>query len=117
MIGCLSSSLDFCAYTFLVKVADVRYFLANCISVLVGISVSFCLNRQYNFKVKDKTARRFVTFATIGLCGMMLSNIILFICIDKLTIDQLVSKLLSIVLVVVTQFLLNKYITFKESTK
>jgi putative flippase GtrA len=82
-------------------------------SVLVGITTSFVLNRAYNFKVKDKAIRRFLIFLSVGLCGLCLSNLILWICIDKLHVDELPSKLSSIVLVVFFQFLMNKFVTFR----
>lgn len=114
-IGCLSSGLDFAVFTLLSEYAGVYYLLANCISVLIGITTSFYLNRTYNFKVKDKTARRFSIFLTVGLCGLVLSNIILWIGIDRLCLNGILVKLLSIVLVVFFQFLANKYITFRKS--
>ena len=114
IIGCLSSSLDFCVYTFLVRIVGMNYLLANCISVVVGITTSFTLNRKYNFKVIDRTIRRFAIFFTVGICGMLLSNLILYVCIEKLMMDSIVSKLLSIVFVVLIQFLINKFVTFKK---
>lgn len=113
IIGCCSSSFDFCIYTLLVRLLCIHYLLANCFSVLVGITTSFILNRSYNFKVKDNTGRRFVIFLIIGLCGLMFSNLILYINIDILNWNKLLSKLISIVCVVLLQFLANKYITFR----
>lgn len=113
VIGCCSSGLDFLLYTLFVSVFSLHYLFSNCLSVLAGISTSFVLNRKYNFRVTDRTKRRFAIFLTVGLCGMMLSNVILYICIDLLHLDELLSKLLSIVLVVFMQFLFNKYITFR----
>ena len=113
IIGSFSSGLDFVIYTILVQVLGIHYLVANCISVLAGISTSFTLNRNYNFKVKDKTTRRFTIFLCVGLCGLMLSNAILYICINTFEMNKIVSKLLSIVLVVFFQFLINKYLTFK----
>ena len=115
IIGSFSSGLDFLIYTLLVQVGGIQYLFANCISVLAGISTSFILNRNYNFKVKDHAKRRFSIFLTVGLCGLVMSNLILYICIDVLSMDKLISKLLSIVLVVFFQFLVNKYLTFKPS--
>jgi len=115
IIGSCSSGLDFLLYTLLVEVFGWHYIFSNCISVLAGITTSFTLNRNYNFKIKDKTRQRFALFFTIGLCGMMVSNLILYLCIDVLDWNKIVSKLLSIVLVVIFQFILNKYITFKPS--
>lgn len=114
LIGGFTSSLDFGVYTLLVECVKMNYLVANCISVVVGITTSFILNRKYNFKVTDNTFRRFAIFMTVGLCGLMLSNLILYVCINKLEINTLISKLLSIVLVVLMQFLANKFITFKK---
>lgn len=115
IIGSFSSGTDFVIYTLLVQFVGVQYLVANCISVLVGISTSFVLNRSFNFKVKDHAKRRFAMFLTIGLSGLMISNVILYLCIDVLGKNELISKLLSIVLVVFLQFLANKYVTFKPS--
>lgn len=115
IIGCCSSGLDFLLYTLFVSVFGWHYILSNCISVLAGITTSFTLNRNYNFKIKDKTKKRFSIFLTVGLCGMVLSNIILYGCIDVIGLNKIVSKLLSIVLVVFFQFLFNKYVTFKPA--
>lgn len=113
IIGCASSSLDFLVYTVLVTNVGLFYIVANCISVVVGISTSFVLNRKYNFKVKDKAGKRFMIFLSVGLCGLLMSNLILYTCIEIMKVNELVSKVMSIVLVVFFQFILNKYITFK----
>lgn len=113
LIGSISSSIDFGIYTLLVKVAGMNYLAANCISVVTGIIISFLLNRAYNFKVKDRTIHRFVIFLTVGLCGLAMSSGILYVCIQWLHINELISKLLSIAIVVILQFLANKYVTFK----
>lgn len=115
IIGCCSSTLDFILYTLFVSVFGWHYILSNCISVLAGITTSFTLNRNYNFKVKDKTRQRFAVFLSIGLCGMMVSNMLLYVCIDIFHWNKIVSKLLSIFFVVIFQFILNKYITFKPT--
>lgn len=115
IIGSASAALDFLLYTFFVNILSWHYIFSNCISVLAGISTSFSLNRAYNFKVKDQITKRFSIFLCVGLCGMLISNLILYLCIDYLHMNKIVSKLLSIILVVFFQFLINKYITFKPT--
>ncbi len=114
IIGCFAAALDFAVFTLLAKYMGVYYLLANCISVLVGITTSFILNRSCNFKVKDKVKRRFAIFLMVGLCGLCLSNLILWLGIDILHMDEIFTKLASIVLVVGFQFLLNKFVTFRR---
>lgn len=114
IFGSFSSFLDFCVYTLLFKFAGIHYIIANCCSVLVGISTSFILNRGYNFKVKNHVRRRFITFLCVGICGLIFSNLILFVGIDVLHANNILVKILSIVLVVGFQFLVNKLVTFRE---
>ena len=114
VIGLFASGLDFAVFSLLVRVVGMPYLVANCVSVLTGITTSFLLNRSYNFKVKDHAHRRFCIFLTVGLCGLLFSNLILYLCVDVLVMDKLLSKVASIVLVVFFQFLANKYLTFKK---
>ena len=116
IIGSVSAALDFIIYTFFVKFLLWHYIISNCISVLTGISISFVLNRTYNFKVKDQITKRFSVFLLVGLCGMVLSNLILYFSIDYMQLNKIISKILSIILVVFFQFLINKYVTFKPTT-
>ena len=114
IIGSFASFLDFCVYTLLSQIIGIHYLVANCISVFVGICTSFTLNRKYNFKVTDKTIKRFSVFLTVGICGMLLSNVILYVGNDILHYNELIVKLSSILLVVFFQFLLNKFVTFRN---
>lgn len=114
IIGSFTSTLDFLVFTALTRLCGVNYLVANCISVLVGITTSFCLNRTYNFKVSDKTAQRFSIFLAVGLTGLLMSNVILWIGIEKLHANETITKLASIVLVVFFQFLFNKFVTFRQ---
>ncbi|MDP4291379.1 MAG: GtrA family protein [Bacteroidota bacterium] len=115
IIGGFCASLDFFIFYSLTTYLDVYYLIANVISVSAGITISFLLNRKYNFKVKDNALRRFMTFASIGLGGLLLSSVLLYFFFEILSLEKFLSKILSIILVVLLQFLLNKYITFKKS--
>lgn len=114
-IGSCSAALDFLVYTCLTQFLWVNYLLANCVSVFAGIITSFYLNRQYNFKVKDRTAKRFASFLSVGIGGLVISNALLYVLIEIANAGQLMSKMVSIIVVAIVQFLLNKFITFKPS--
>ncbi len=116
IIGCLASFVDFVFFYILSRYCGLFYIAANCISVLIGITTSFILNRTYNFKVFDKTPKRFITFLTVGLLGLCLSNLILWIGVDLLEGDSIVVKIFCILIVAAFQFTLNKFITFRKSS-
>ena len=114
IIGCCTASLDFLIFTGLTQFTSIHYIIANVISCSTGILCSFLLNRKYNFKVTDHTMRRMVVFFSVGIFGLFLSSVILHFCVDDLNWGELISKLTSIVIVVIIQFFLNKYISFRE---
>ena len=115
IIGCFCATLDFGVYSLLCLWGIMPYLWANVISVHMGIFTSFVLNRSLNFKVKDKAAVRFFSFYTVGLIGMGISELMLYLMVTVGGWNELVCKLLSIAVVALVQFMLNKHITFKTN--
>lgn len=113
IIGGFCAALDFGVYTLLGLI--IPFLVANIISVHCGIICSFLLNRNLNFKVKDKTRMRFLSFYLIGLSGLGISELLLWIFSTRIGLNHLAVKLATVAIVALYQFLLNKYITFKTS--
>jgi len=114
IIGGFCADLDFGVYTALCYFDIMPYLWANIISIHVGIFTSFVLNRSFNFKVKDKTTKRFLSFYAVGLTGLGISELMLYLMVTLGGMNELVCKLFSIVVVALIQFLMNKYITFQK---
>ena len=114
IIGGFCAALDFGVYLVLCYWDVMPYLWANIVSIHIGIFTSFILNRSLNFKVKDKTAVRFLSFYSVGIVGLGISELMLYLMVTIGGLNELFCKLLSIVVVALVQFLLNKYITFKR---
>lgn len=114
IIGGFCAALDFGIYMLLCHFDVLPYLWANVISTHIGIFTSFLLNRSFNFKVKDKTPQRFLSFYAVGLTGLGMSSLLLWLMVDKAGWNEFVCKLITIVVVALLQFILNKYITFKQ---
>lgn len=118
IIGGFSALLDFTVYTLILRFTSTEDILmVNAISVLCGIATSFLLNRQFNFKVKDHAARRFVAFLLVGLFGLAVSTLLIYLLAEILFWNNLIAKLFTIVVVSIFQFILNKTISFKALKK
>jgi putative flippase GtrA len=114
IIGCFCVGLDFLVYLFLVQIVKMSYLYANVISVHCGIFASFFLNRHFTFKVKNKTLLRFLSFYVIGLIGLGISSGLLILLVEKIGLNELVSKAFTVIGVAIIQFMLNKYISFRN---
>ncbi len=112
-IGFLSVSVDAILFKILVYSFGIEALFANCFTVSVGITISFFLNRAFNFKVIDRTARRYATFFLVGMCGLLLSEL-MFLIGRPLGVDDFSIKIVSIFVVALIQFVLNRNITFRR---
>ena len=113
VIGATTASIDSITFIVLQNI-NLNKYVANFISINIGITLSFILNTYFNFKVKDNLLKRGISFFSVGYLGMLLSMGILYLGTDILKFDSVVIKLLSVIIVAVFQFILNKLITYKE---
>lgn len=117
VIGTCTATLDFLLFTALTRWADVYYIAANVVSCSLGILCSFLLNRKYNFRVTDHPVRRMISFFSVGIAGLLLNSFVLHLCIEDLQWGNSAAKLTSIVITVLIQFCLNKFVTFRKPNK
>jgi len=110
--GGLGVSSDYVIYYLLVS-SGVWYQYGNFSGYLCGTLVSFFLNRIITFDKKDLLVRRLSIFVGVASVGFAISMLMLWIMVDYIYIDPKISKLLTLPVVVVIQFILNKKITFK----
>lgn len=104
---------DLGLYTILIYLT-INYQIANTVGYGIGTLISFFLNRHYTFNVKDKILKRLVSFFGVALIGYVSSAILLYILVSILNMEQMLSKVITLVFVLVIQFTLNKKITFKD---
>lgn len=62
IIGVISSGVDAVLFAIFVYAWGWFPFVANVLSVSVGITISFILNRKFTFKITDYTIRRYLLF-------------------------------------------------------
>lgn len=94
----------------------VWYQAANVFGYLFGTLVSFFLNRKITFGVRDKLAHRLAMFLGVAAIGFSASAVMLWLLVDIMSVDARVAKLLTLPVVVIIQFAMNRRITFGENT-
>lgn len=114
IIGCSGVAIDYIVFAILTNCTGIHYQIANAISVSMGICNNFMWNAHLNFKVKDRMLLRFCSFYMVGLIGLGISAVLLYLFIEVMAWNVLFSKLGIIFIVTVVQFLLNKFVTFKK---
>ncbi len=115
IIGVMSVSIDFIVFWLLTHFFPDYYLWANVISVNCGIVNSFLLNRHFNFKVKNKSVFRFVVFYIVGITGLFISSGLLYLMVNLGGMHMLLAKMITIIVVTLFQFFLNKNVTFRQN--
>lgn len=116
-IGCSGAGLDLIIYSILVSFTDIDYQIANMISCSCGIINNFFLNYFFNFKTRNRFVIRFLSFYSVGLLGLGISSLMLYLLIERLGINKIFAKILTIFVVTIVQYALNKYISFRKAGK
>ncbi|MGR6965930.1 GtrA family protein [Geodermatophilus sp. URMC 61] len=113
LIGASGALLDLLLFLALYNAAGVHEQVAAAISTSVGIANNFLLNSYLNFRKRDGMLRRFVRFYTVGLLGLALVAVLLLVFHSWLGVDANIVKVVSMPIVAVLQFLVNKRWSFK----
>lgn len=115
VFGGLGAVSDFLAYTGMVHFTPLSGVpvVANTVSVLTGILVSFLLNSRITFRTRDNTLRRGARFFTVGLSGLALSTALLAVLTHGVGMGPVLAKLVTMPPVVLFQFLANRFWSFR----
>lgn len=116
LIGASGVTLDFLVYSLLLRTAGLGYQAANAVGYSSGTLLSFFLNAHVNFKTRDWVALRLFSFCMVALLGWAASAGTLFLLVARLGLDKYISKLASLVVVVILQYNLNRLISFRKSS-
>lgn len=114
LIGVTGVTLDFICFALLVKFTSIHYQLASIISVSAGIINNFIWNVFFNFKTYNHLLLRFLSFYAVGTIGIGITALLLYLLIEQMNFNTIISKLVVIFIVTAVQFSLNKWITFRS---
>lgn len=96
------------------SVGMIDILISNIIGQTLAVINNFILNSYFTFKVTDNKLKRFFSFGSVAIIGMVISSMLLTLFIGVLNIDDMIAKVIAIFIVAAIQFAINKFFTFKE---
>ena len=116
-VGLSNTILSYVAYSLCIYVG-MHYLLANLVGFIVGVSNAFYWSNKYVFKRgQDETRNPYITFVKTILSyastGILLNSVLLWLLIDCLSVSAYIAPVLILLATVPTNYLLNKYWSFK----
>ena len=120
IIGVLTTVINYIAFALLVRVANLDIHTSNIIAWLVSVVFAYNTNKLFVFESKSfkikVIAKEILSFGAARILSLLLEELILYIFVNKLGINELIIKLIANVIVIVINYLLSKFIIFKKDT-
>lgn len=110
IVGGIATIIDWFVYYILYNFLHVPPLIANILSFSVSVIYNYNASVRWVFDVnKDKSKKKmFIEFMIFSILGLLLSELLLWIFIDLLTINAMISKIIATAIVMVFNFITRK---------
>lgn len=116
IVGVLNNLISYGTYLAL-WFLGVHYMIANIIGFSVSVFNSYYWNNKYVFSSDKKRVwwkTFFKTYISYAGTGIILSNILLFLWVDKIGISAIISPIINLIITVPINFVVNKFWAYKN---
>lgn len=116
-VAVIALAFDFGTYAFLITVCHVHPVLAATVGFSIGIVVNYLLSVYWVFSERARTRRaEMIGFLIIGLVGLMLTNLIIWLVAVFWQHNELLAKLVAVVIVFFWNFGARKWLLFNKES-
>ncbi|HRH26078.1 MAG TPA: GtrA family protein [Candidatus Paceibacterota bacterium] len=114
VVGVISTICNYSIFFVLLRTANVQYLLSSAIGFIVGIFISYELNRRVSFESGGYRKRKeFMLYAAVCLFSLVLSLLTLRLLVEVFTMNVLLANVCAIGVSTITNFIGAKIVVFK----
>lgn len=117
-VGGFSFLVDFSCLYLLTDLAGWHYLLAATLAFIAGLVTNYllCLRWVFDFRRMHNRLHEFAAFGIIGLAGLLLNNLLLFLLTEAASLHYLLSKLFAAAFVLLFNFSLRRWMLFSPTS-
>jgi len=117
IFGVLTTAVDFATYILLTRLFSMNEDASNVIAQIVAIIFAFFTNKLYVFNDKSMKMRdvlsQFAKFASVRLVTLVLNSGLFFV-MNKVGINDIITKAVVSVIVIILNYIFSKLIVFRK---
>lgn len=116
IVGGISFVVDWGTLMVLTEACGVHYMVSAAIAFVLGLVCNYLLSTRWVFgqsRIGNRWAE-FAAFAVIGVIGLLLNELIIYLCTDIAEWHYLAGKVVSTVIVFFWNFLARRFLIFKS---
>lgn len=116
IVGGLAFIVDYSLLYLLTEYVGIHYLFSATISFIAGLIINYLLSIHWVFRQSKLKNRmwEFIIFAIIGLVGLGINNLFLYLLTQYLHLHYLISKLITTTIVMLWNFLGRRIILFNN---
>ena len=117
-VGGICFVIDYGVMVLLTEVAGLEYLLSCGISFTVSVIANYLLSMKFVFERKDTLDRRieFIIFVIMSVIGLGLTELLMWVFVDKADIHYMISKIVVTAIVMVYNFVTRKLFLEKKKS-
>jgi putative flippase GtrA len=117
VVGALAFAADFGTLWGLTEIGGLHFLVSAAVGFCVGLAVNYWLSIRWVFRSRSLASApaEFGIFAGVGIVGLGLNELVLWVATDWIGLRYLVSKCFAAALVLVWNFLARRHLLFRES--
>lgn len=114
LVGVLNTVIHYVVFLFLLRVLSVNYFFSSGIGYLAGLTNSYLMNRKFTFRVShEKSLGEAGRFLVVNAAALGVNLGAMRILVGNVGIIPEIAQVLAIAVSYATNFLGNKFWTFR----
>ena len=118
-VGGTAFLVDYGLLYVLTEYCGMHYLLSATLAFIAGLVVNYLISTKWVFRTGaalTNKAAEFTVFALIGVVGLLLNNVLLYVFTDICLINYMISKLIATAVVTGWNFGARKFILFNKKT-
>lgn len=116
-IGAVGTVGHYATLILLVEVLSQPPILASSLGFVVGALINYILNYHFTFKSNKPHREALLQFLLVAAVGAGINAGLMYLCIEFLQLHYFIAQLLATGIVLLWNFIINKYWTFNISLK
>lgn len=116
LVGGMAFVVDFTALFFLTEQFGLHYLISASISFMLGLLTNYllCIAWIFDYRALKSVAHEFFVFFLIGVAGLLLNNLLMFILTEFIDLHYLVSKAAAAAAILFFNFFFRRSLLFTE---
>ena len=110
VVGIMATVIDWVTYYFLCNVFSLSPYISNILSFSISVLFNYMASAKWVFDFKKGS---FMTFIIYSIIGLLLTELLLFIFIELLNLNKMLSKILATIITMIFNFLTRKLLMEK----